>query len=483
MAVAHVVARSSTQQTNSLYTMQVLVKKVVKRMRFTDGIQVSLVHPLTVKAVQGFGELETAVIEKHVRMIFRLDRLDQVMVESVLLENGRPCFQVPIDDADTLAGAETLANVLNETMLKTGGTEDASYKVAFSIFRAPHNQSSPSTHKFPKASPSSESGGKGGDKGGGKGKGGGSNRLSPAGQGGGKGKGGGRGRGGGGVGERGGERGRDGGCGDGVDGGGGVGEKRATPPSKGHVGERGGERGRDGGGGDGEDDGGGVGGEKRASPPGKGHDRGHGGGTGGRGRGGGGSLLVVESGATGGGVKRTAPHGMGGGSSVKRIAQDGGEHGVELVQSEAQGSSIHVAAAMESEAAMADPDCPNPFGKPPPAADKGKVEKHVQVPSSAWAHSTGVCPASPAACPGCPLCTRLCAPMQAANKCMYDTETNQIGSSESPQKCVSSNGLVQLRITSEVRVLLWFSSAQNQLRSACAPMAHTEAHTQAHTYA
>ena len=462
MAVAHVVARSSTQQTNSLYTMQV-VKKVVKRMRFADGIQVSLVHPLTVKAVQGFGELETAVIEKHVRMIFRLDRLDQVMVESVLLENGRPCFQVPIDDADTLAGAETLANVLNETMLKTGGTEDASYKVAFSIFRAPHNQSSPSTHKFPKASPSSESGGKGGDKGGGKGKGGGSNRLSPAGQGGGKGKGGGRGRGGGGV------------------------------------GERGGERGRDGGGGDGGDDGAGVGGQKRASPPGKGHDRGHGGGTGGRGRGGGGSLLGVESGATGGGVKRTAPHGMGGGSSVKRTAQDGGEHvkrtaphgmgggssehGVELVQSEAQGSSIHVAAAMESEAAMADPDCPNPFGKPPPAADKGKVEKHVQVPSSAWAHSTGVCPASPAACPGCPLCTRLCAPMQAANKCMYDTETNQIGSSESPQKCVSSNGLVQLRITSEVRVLLWFSSAQNQLRSACAPMAHTEAHTQAHTYA
>ena len=462
--------------------MQV-VKKVVKRMRFTDGIQVSLVHPLTVKAVQGFGELETAVIEKHVRMIFRLDRLDQVMVESVLLENGRPCFQVPIDDADTLAGAETLANVLNETMLKTGGTEDASYKVAFSIFRAPHNQSSPSTHKFPKASPSSESGGKGGDKGGGKGKGGGSNRLSPAGQGGGKGKGGGRGRGGGGVGERGGERGRDGGCGDGRDGGGGVGgEKRATPPSKGHVGERGGERGRDGGGGDGGDDGAGVGGQKRASPPGKGHDRGHGGGTGGRGRGGGGSLLGVESGATGGGVKRTAPHGMGGGSSVKRTAQDGGEHGVELVQSEAQGSSIHVAAAMESEAAMADPDCPNPFGKPPPAADKGKVEKHVQVPSSAWAHSTGVCPASPAACPGCPLCTRLCAPMQAANKCMYDTETNQIGSSESPQKCVSSNGLVQLRITSEVRVLLWFSSAQNQLRSACAPMAHTEAHTHKHIH-
>jgi hypothetical protein len=127
---------------------------------------------------------------------------------------------------------------------------------------------------------------------------------------------------------------------------------------------------------------------------------------------------------------------MGGGSSsVQRT--DGGEHCVELVQSEKQDSSIHVPAAMES-----------------PPAGKGK---DVQVLSSAWAHSTGVCPASPAACPGCPLCTRLCAPMQAANKCMYDTETNQIGSSESPQKCVSSYGVVLLRISSEVRVLLWYT--------------------------
>ena len=432
--------------------------QAVKRMRFADGIQVSLVPPLTDKAVQGFGELETAVIEKWLRILFRLDQV-MVVVECVL-ENGQPCFQVPIDDAATLAGAETTANVLNETMLlKTGDTEDDRYKVAISIFRGRHNQSSPSTNKFPKGGGKGKGGGSNlsspGGKGKGKGKGGGSNHLSPAGRGAGKGKGGGRGRGGGGVGEGrgergegGGERGRDGGDGEGGDGGGGVGgEKRISPPSKGQgrpgvgrgrggggsllgVGSGatgGGERGRDGGDGEGGDGGGGVGGEKRISPPSKGQGR-----PGvGRGRGGGGSLPTG-----GGGGKRTAPHDMGGGSSsVQRT--DGGEHCVELVQSEKQDSSIHAAAAMES-----------------PPAGKGK---DVQVPSSAWAHSTGVCPASPAACPGCPLCTRLCAPMQAANKCMYDTETNQIGSSESPQKCVSSYGVVLLRISSEVRVLLWYT--------------------------
>ena len=391
------------------------MQEVVKRMRFGDGIQVSLVPPLTDKAVQGFGELKTAVIEKWLRILFRLDQV-MVVVECVL-ENGQPCFQVPIDDAATLAGAETTANVLNETMLlKTGDTEDDRYKVAISIFRGRDNQSSPSTNKFPKGGGKGKGGGSNllspGGKGKGKGKGGGSNHSSPAGKGAGKGKGGGRGRGGGGVGEGRGERGEGGG----------------------ERGEGGGERGRDGGDGEGGDGGGGVGGEKRISPPSKGQGR-----PGvGRGRGGGGSLLGVGSGATGGGggIKRTAPHDMGGGSSsVQRT--DGGEHYVESVQSEAQDSSIHAAAAMES-----------------PPAGKGK---DVQVPSSAWAHSTGVCPASPAACPGCPLCTRLCAPMQAANKCMYDTETNQIGSSESPQKCVSSYGVVLLRISSEVRVLLWYT--------------------------